>query len=184
MAITERDRVEKRILITHPKTRLELNVRLEKKEPHAGSFDTELQPITEPYNTLAIMMGSWVRRGPRSPWREDCFGQDRGYVLSFAKHCPPTQRAAIERLCELWAEWHLNDLQAGTDKQTEAIGLARAAGEIQDGAFYDSARAALEARGLLTDRGYTYGHKWLTKRLPQAVQREVVALCETIEADL
>ena len=170
------------IRITHAKTRLELHVRLEKQDAQGGSLDTELEPITEPYNRLSISMGSWTRRGPRLPWREDCFGQGRDYVLSFARHCPPAQRAAIQRLCELWAEWHLNDLQAGTAKQTEAIGLARAAGEIQDGQFYDTARIALASRGLLTDRGYEYGHKWLTKRLPQAVQSEVIALCDAIEA--
>lgn len=174
--------MQKTICLTHDKTRLELNVRLERQECPDGALDTDLNPVDEPCNRFSVSMGRWVRRGPLSPWREDVFGQDISGVQAFARHCPPAQRAAIERLCELWREWHLNDLQAGTAKQTEAIGLARAAGEIQDGAFYDTARIALEARGLLVDRGYSYGSKWLIKRVPVAVCTEVVALCETIES--
>lgn len=172
--------MQRTIRITHDRTRLELDVRLEKKDPSGTLDSTTLEPIDEPYHALSISMGRWVRRGPRSPWREDCVGQDIGGVRAFAKHCAPPVALALERLCAIWAEWHLNDLTAGTVAQMEAISVAKAAGEIQTTDWYGSACLALEARGLLVDRGYRFGTKWLTRRLPQDVQREVVALCEAL----
>lgn len=162
-----------------PLERLEVDVRLERQEPHEGALDTNLEPITEPYNRLSISMGSWTSRGPRSPWRENCFGQAIADVEAFARAMPGKCESLL-RLCELWRDWHLNDMQAGTEAQSAAVKEAKLAGEIGTRDYYGDACKALEARGLLTDRGYKYGSKWLTRRLPMAVQQEIVSLCEKL----
>lgn len=172
--------IHRTIRLEQPRKRLELEVRIEKHETHEGCLDTDLQPVHEPHNRLSISMGQWVRRGPRSPWRENCFGQSRERVLAFAKDCSPEVRSAIERLCELWAEWHLNDMKAGTDKQMQAIEEAKTAGEITNADWYGTACVALSKRGLREDRGYSFGSKWLVKRLPTHVVSEVLALCERL----
>lgn len=171
--------VHRKLLFTLPLERLEVDVRLERQEAHDGSLDTNLEPIDGAYNRLSITMGSWTRRGPRSPWREACFGQAIDNVEAFAR-AMPDKCEALQRLCTLWREWHLNDLQAGTEAQSAAVKEAKLAGEVGTLDYYGDACKALEARGLLTDREYRYGTKWLTRRLPQAVQQEIVSLCERL----
>lgn len=170
--------VKHTITLVQARKKLELDVRLERQEPRDGALSTDLEPITEPYNRLSISMGSWERRGPRSPWREAVFGQSRETVLAFAKRCAPETRAALQRLCELWAQWHLNDLVSGTEAQMAA--LADMPNGVQSLDWYTRACAHLEEQGLLTDRGYKFGSKWLTRRVPMAVQSEVLVLVEKL----
>lgn len=174
--------VKKTLRFETPLRRLELDVRLERKEPHDGELDTNLEPVTEAHNRLAISAGFWERNSPRARWREDCFGQCNDMVEQFAAGLPGAQRFALERLCQLWREWHLNDLQAGTEAQRLAVAIAEDAGELNRIDWYGSACAALERRGLLTDRGYKYGSKWLVRRLPVSVASEITALVEQLGA--
>lgn len=168
---------ETTIRLTQPRVRLELHVELARQEPRAGSLSTDLEPITEPHNRLSISMGQWTRRGPKSPWREDMFGQCRDAVLEFAKGCDPDTRSALERLCELWAQWHLNDLVSGTEAQMAALQSMQG---DQTLAWYDRACIHLAEQGLLTDRGYKFGSKWLTRRLPADVEAEVLSLVKKL----
>lgn len=175
-------RINKTITLTRPLVKLELSVRTERKDTHGGQLDVDLVPVDGSYDMLAISMGQWVRRSPHDKWNEDCFGQGIDTVREFARGANEPVKRALLRLCEIWAEWHLNDMQAGTATQTEAIGAAEKADELQMGDWYGSACKALEARGLLVDRGYKFGSRWLVKRLPMAIASEVVSLCETLEA--
>lgn len=161
--------------------RIELRVELKQCEHHEGQLDVDLNPVNEPYNELSISAGSWERRGPRGPWREDSFGQCIDVVESFANGWSNAdQKAALLRLCEIWRAWHLNGLNAGTTAQQQIIDAGRKAGTVQDYPYYETACAALSLAGLLTDRGYRYGTKWLTKRLPLSVQTEVLSLLERL----
>lgn len=64
----------------------------------------------------------------------------------------------IKEIRRLWKKYHLNDLQAGTKKQTEAIELWEAQGNKYD---YTKACDYLKSINLFDDRGYKYGHGWL-----------------------
>lgn len=69
---------------------------------------------------------------------------------------------AILALADTWDRWHLNDTKAGTVKQTEALSDLDAKGLD----YYRAAMSHLEAKGLLVDRGYSYGSAWLLEPLP------------------
>jgi hypothetical protein len=165
-----------KVTLRAKRVRLEIELRLETKvaEPgHAGSIDTNLQPITEPYQTITLTMFAWENG------REACFGQGIDYVESFApEQGSPANRALLLELCTIWREWHLNDMQAGTELQRNALETMPAFEYPQT--HYDTALAHLETLGLRIDRGYKYGSAWLTRRAPN----EVVARLEAIFAAL
>lgn len=75
------------------------------------------------------------------------------------------------RIKAIWERWHLNDTQAGTRKQTEAVNAWRAAGNHCD---YNLALAHLESLGLAVDRGYKYGSAWLREPLPDNIRAEIL----------
>lgn len=171
--------VKKTLRFETPLRRLELDVRLERQEPHDGELDTNLEPVTEAHNRLAISAGFWERNSPRARWREDQFGQCRDTVEAFATDLPEAQRAPLLRLCELWREWHMNDMQAGTEAQRAALADMPRERTVD---WYSRACDFLATRGLLTDRGYKFGSKWLVRRLPTAVATEVLAIAEQLGA--
>jgi hypothetical protein len=142
---------------------------------------TDLEPVTAGTMRLAITMGQWERRGPRSPWREGSFGQGIDTVAAFARKLEPEQRSALKRLCELWRKWHLNDMNAGTEAQQAAL----ASMPKEDGGdWYGRACTHLAGCDLLTDRGYKFGSKWLVRALPAEVVSELETLCATLGGKL
>ena len=73
------------------------------------------------------------------------------------------------RICDVWHKYHLNDLQSGTKKQTEAL-----TAELHRADHYREACKYLESIGLFEDRGYKYGHGWLCKEIPAEVVAEIM----------
>lgn len=66
---------------------------------------------------------------------------------------------------ELWKEWHLNDMQAGTPKQEAFIKEW-----IKENKYdYTEVCEALKKARLYTDKGYKYGSAWLSKEIPDKV---------------
>lgn len=102
----------------------------------------------------------------------------------------------VQRICQLWDEWHLNDMKAGTQAQTAVIQAYRLA--LADGVtgltgaeavanveklrakfgvdYHKTAEDVLKRVGLYVDRGYKYGHGWLIAVPPQEVITELVDL--------
>ena len=74
-----------------------------------------------------------------------------------------------EQAC-FWNEWHLNDMQAGTDLQQCEAGAGS----------YEERCSRLAACGLLIDRGYKYGSGWLMKEISQNEWIELVATFERV----
>ncbi len=76
----------------------------------------------------------------------------------------------------IWKEYHLNDLQAGTIKQQQAIKSF-----IDNGFKYEYKEACkmLETVGLFEDNGYKYGHGWLCKEIPANVVERIKKIIET-----
>jgi hypothetical protein len=75
----------------------------------------------------------------------------------------------VKRLVEIWKEYHLNDLQAGTEKQMVAL---KNAPQID----YKAECLYLESIGLLIDNGYEYGSGWLFKTIPSDIIEEIKEL--------
>lgn len=77
-------------------------------------------------------------------------------------------------LYNLWKNWHLNDLTAGTTKQEQALNEARKSGKQLN--CYDDACKYLESIGLLSDDGYVYGTKWLYREIPEDAMSTIESL--------
>lgn len=85
----------------------------------------------------------------------------------------------IKRLVAIWEQYHLNDMKAGTRKQTEAIESWTKQGNRYD---YTEAVNHLKAIGLYEDNGYKYGHGWLYQPVPESVITEIKTLCDELSA--
>ena len=104
-------------------------------------------------------------------------GQNGEEIASLVK------TAKVRRMCEVWRQYHLNGMNAGTPAQTEFVKAHRDDFSRLD--FYTDACKALDAVGLLYDasvdrdngpdqpRGYRYGSEWLYTELPDSIIAEV-----------
>jgi hypothetical protein len=110
-----------------------------------GGLTVDLQPVPADAMRLSICGDVVEYHGGGSG------GQCVDTVREMAADLP-----AVQRLCDAWDRWHLNDLRAGTLAQTA----------VAKGLGYDAAKAALTFAGLYEDRGYAYGSKWLYEPLP------------------
>ena len=77
---------------------------------------------------------------------------------------------------EIWKEYHLNDLTAGSPKQEEYLKNTKTEG-------YDDNCKKLDQADLLTDNSYLhngkpyrYGSAWLKTKIPSEVQKQIRTL--------
>ncbi len=78
----------------------------------------------------------------------------------------------ISKLAEIWKEWHLNNLTAGSPKQEAFVKEWLKTNKYD----YDAVCVALSEAGLYEDASYIYndapykyGHAWLTREVPANV---------------
>jgi hypothetical protein len=91
--------------------------------------------------------------------------------------------ARVQRLCDLWDRWHLNDMRAGTPAQEAAIRTWRAAlPDPRRDYDYGAACDYLKSLNLYDDQGYKYGHAWLFEPVPAEVLAELRAIFTNREA--
>jgi len=98
----------------------------------------------------------------------------------------------FRELYDLWKKYHLNDLNAGTHKQKEALEKAG----IHD---YDKSCEYLKSIGLYVDtlrddesltfetekanrKHYEYGHGWVCYAIPEDVIKRIMELCADTKA--
>jgi len=76
----------------------------------------------------------------------------------------------FRKLLDVWDRWHLNDIKAGTPKQSETIDahISEEKYKKYDG-HYEKSLAILEDYKLRKDGGYEYGSAWLYEPLPPDV---------------
>lgn len=72
----------------------------------------------------------------------------------------------ILKLLDIWERWHLNDMRAGTPRQTEIIRPWLKRNPNKD---YTEQCDYLFSHGMLIDDGYKYGTAWLYEPLPDDV---------------
>lgn len=89
----------------------------------------------------------------------------------------------LKRLIDIWRKYHLNDLHAGTKKQSEALEKWKKEKQIKS-YDYDLAVAHLKSIGLYEDKGYKYGNGWLYQPLPESVITEIKELSADKKMDL
>lgn len=80
------------------------------------------------------------------------------------------KQAMLGRLIEIWDRYHLNDMNAGTEKQMKALKGKNLS--------YENALEYLESINLKIDDGYKYGTAWLFEEIPSSVLKEVEEIIE------
>jgi hypothetical protein len=78
----------------------------------------------------------------------------------------------VGKLREVWEDWHLNDMRAGTPAQMAFLKQARTEADYPYPSFqstYDWNCSKLKEAGLYEDNGYRFGHSWLREEVPADV---------------
>lgn len=89
-----------------------------------------------------------------------------------------------QKLIDLWHEWHLNGMSAGTPEQIEWLEK-----EGIDRSNYEDCVTALKLAGYYkvihpeTGEPFKYGHDWYHKQLPENFEDELNSLLDDIEAE-
>jgi len=124
----------------------DIEIEIKTKEGIKIDWDT-LETVKSDLETFTVSGHIWNSKN------SDC--ESCGQIINELAEYFPEELKEIQRL---WKKYHLNDLQAGTKKQTEAIELWESQGNKYE---YTKACKYLESINLFDDRGYKYGHGWL-----------------------
>lgn len=76
------------------------------------------------------------------------------------------EQVIIRKILDIWKEYHLNDMKAGTKYQTELLSDFK---NTSSGSYHTEASAYLKSKNALYDRDYEYGTSWLYKEIPNDV---------------
>jgi hypothetical protein len=89
-----------------------VTLEIELKFENSNKKTIDLVKVNEPYEVFTMSGNVWNNR------KTDiiCDGQCCDDFIEFFPNNKP-----LKRLIEIWNEWHLNDLNAGTRKQKEAL---------------------------------------------------------------
>ena len=115
-------------------------------------------------------------------WRKQ--SDERRFSGASAGQCNDDMRAnwghlpAVAEILDSWDQWHLNDMKAGTQLQSEALAATGSKGD-----FTESLRV-LDAAGLKVDRGYSYGSKWLHEVVPAEELERILGFASLTAHDL
>lgn len=132
-------------------------VELTIKEEHKEKKTTALETVTD-YKTLS-MCGTG--------------GQNREEIADINSYKELFITVAdLNTIIQIWDKWHLNDMNAGTEKQTAFI----MEWEKDHKYNYTAVCKALKKVGLYEDNGYKYGHAWLVEIIPDEVITEITAI--------
>ena len=89
-------------------------------------------------------------------------------LKEIAKYFPNNNK--LQRIVQIWREYHLNDMQAGTSKQMDALKNAEF---VAGNDWYGNACKFLESKGILTDNGYEFGSGWIFQEIPKEILKEI-----------
>lgn len=85
----------------------------------------------------------------------------------------------VAELCDIWDQWHLNDLRSGTRAQMAVIkNLGRCPVKAD---WFTWASLNLKVNDLLVDRGYSFGREWLFEKIPATVVERIRTLAKEID---
>ena len=86
---------------------------------------------------------------------------------------PEEKQMLFNRIFKIWKEYHLNDMQSGTIRQTKC--LLDADKTLHYASNYTKGCEYLKEYNLLFDNGYKYGSAWLCKPIPQEIVEEILS---------
>lgn len=82
----------------------------------------------------------------------------------------------VQRIVQVWKKWHLNDMNAGSPRQTEFLEKL----DLPNYNHYEVAKEKLKEAGLDPDESffyqgkpYSYGSAWLSVEIPSDVVSEI-----------
>ena len=147
---------------------VEITVRLKKVK---GAQDWDTLNWTSGY---ALSMSGGIWNASHRDWVTG------GQMLDKLKPYFRNNSDVIE-LINIWEKYHLNDMKAGSKKQTEAVQKW-----LDEGNKYDYSHAVeyLKSIDLYEDRGYKYGHSWLFEPIPESVVKKVVFLVRKLKSSM
>ena len=150
------------------KANLEIELK-EKTRSYDGQRTVDLELVPEKFYEFSVCGVIWSKYASRQVSGQS-YGQN---IEDIAKLYPHSRR--VQRIAQIWREWHLNDLNAGTRTQKAFMEKYEA---DHPGWRYDYGQACeiLRAAGLYEDRGYEYGSAWLLRVLPENVKKEIEAI--------
>jgi len=101
--------------------------------------------------------------------KTDCYscGQNLDDISEYIK------TKECKRIREIWKEYHLNDMNAGTKKQTDAVNEWISRGNKYE---YSAVCEYLKSINLYEDGFYSYGTKWLFRTIPANIIEEIKEL--------
>lgn len=141
---------------------VELKLEIETLDYSKTNWDT-MEKVVDPV-AVSICGNIWNSNHPDIV----CGGQNIEEIMLLIK------TPKVRRIWEIWSEYHLNDLQAGTKVQTEAL---KAWSGYKENVFdYVNECEFLKSIDLYEDRGYQYGHGWLFKPVPESIVKELLEL--------
>jgi hypothetical protein len=127
------------------------------------TIEVELRP-TEHGTELSICGNIW---NPRETDIYSC-GQNIDTIAEYI-HSPK-----MRRIKEIWEQWHLNGMRAGTPIQEKAVKEWR--NKTNNHSFaYTEICEYLKSINLYEVDGYKYGSAWLMEPLPQDIIDEVLS---------
>lgn len=150
-----------------------ISLKVEAKPQHKSTRDTNLEEIGGQILPTLSFFGEIRALSFQGKENVDICGWQcsQDILMFFASHPQEMtkENAELLDLLKLWRRWHLNDLNAGTKVQTDAL----SAWEGYSEADYKASCNYLESIGLLEERGYKYGHAWLFERVPNEVLNQL-----------
>lgn len=152
-----------KIAYTGNQNRNEVTIEIEVKHKTNLRINTQLESIND-YYTLSICGNIWNKN------HSDIVsgGQNLEEIAKLFR-----ANKKVQSIVKIWREWHLNDLEDGSDAQSKAVEYWESTGNKYD---YRAACAFLKEMEIYVDRGYTYGSKRLVKPLPESVIEELKEL--------
>lgn len=92
-----------------------------------------------------------------------------------AKNFP--DNVTVAKIHTIWKNYHLNDMNAGTQLQEDWISTQKSIGNLEQNASYEDICEALKSHGLYEvehlGEPYKYGSAWITQEIPQSIQDEI-----------
>ena len=147
----------------------------DKLSNRALRFDIELQERSgTSWETLDEIRAEEFRmRGSPNAKHSGDQGIER-IVERYRDRVPKDRLNDFDRLIEMWRKYHLNGMTAGTEKQMEIVDTLN----LRCVTDYKETCKILEQKGLLVDRGYKYGTKWLLRPIPKEDLDFIHKICE------
>lgn len=80
----------------------------------------------------------------------------------------------LQTIVDIWKEWHLNDMNAGTEKQTNFIDEWKKSNKYD----YSLVCEVLKKVNLYEDNNYKYGNGWLIKPITEDIITKIINIFE------